>query len=168
MGQCLAGKRSQFGELTVDWLWPRTVGLDGEENDHSCVGLLTWRDTRILLTGDISRKVEAQLKAMYPAFLPVDLLVAPHHGSRTSSSSALLQWAKPARVVFSAGYRHQFGHPHPNVVSRYQEFGSAQFNTAELGAVQFIWGVGGTVPRVACARNAGRFWLDTLMPTVCE
>ncbi|MBN8431689.1 DNA internalization-related competence protein ComEC/Rec2 [Microbulbifer salipaludis] len=155
---CVAGSSVQFGELAVRWMWPLSPALNGEENDHSCVGLLTWRDTRVLLTGDISRRVEARLAALYPDFAPVDVLVAPHHGSRTSSSPALLAWAAPQRVVFSAGYRHHFGHPHPQVVSRYRALGAQLFNTAELGAVEFQWREQDDAPSVQCARGVAKFW----------
>lgn len=164
---CVAGNQERWGDLTVRWLWP-VVGndrpaidalhIDGEENDHSCVGLLRWRDTRILFTGDISRKVERELALRYPRFPPVDLLVAPHHGSRTSSSHSLIQWARPEHVVFSAGFRHHFGHPHPEVVERYREAGARLFNTAELGAVRFSWRAGQLSPNIECARESPRFW----------
>ncbi|WP_066964248.1 DNA internalization-related competence protein ComEC/Rec2 [Microbulbifer sp. Q7] len=168
MQPCVAGGSVQFGELTVRWMWPLSPALNGEENDHSCVGLLTWRDTRVLLTGDISRAVEIQLAALYPDFLPVDVLVAPHHGSRTSSSPALLNWAAPQRVVFSTGYRHHFGHPHPAVVSRYRALGAELFNTADLGAVQFYWQQSSTEPRVACARDTAKFWRPSRVEDGCS
>ncbi|WP_226661739.1 DNA internalization-related competence protein ComEC/Rec2 [Microbulbifer aggregans] len=159
---CVAGEEEQWGSLSLRWLWPASgndaLNVDGEENDHSCVGLLRWRDTRVLFTGDISRKVERELALRYPDFPPVDLLVAPHHGSRTSSSPALIRWARPERVVFSAGYRHHFGHPHPDVVERYRESGARLFNTADLGAVRFSWGEGQLLPNIECGRESLRFW----------
>lgn len=156
---CLAGREDVLGELKVQWLWPESDGVDGEENDHSCVALLAWRGIRVLLTGDISDKVERRLKVTYPEFEQVDLLVAPHHGSRSSSSSALIRWARPGAVVFSAGYRHHFGHPHPDVVARYGKAGASLFNTAMTGAVTLSWSGADAEPRVVCARNAPRFWL---------
>lgn len=161
---CVAGNREALGELQVSWLWPRSLDIDGEENDHSCVALLTWRGARVLLTGDISRKVEAQLAALYPEFSPVDLVVAPHHGSRTSSSSGLLKWAQPQHVVFSAGFRHHFGHPHHQVVERYRRAGSQRYNTAESGAIAFRWRLEEREegPRrvldIEKRRAKGRFW----------
>ena len=155
---CVAGRRIQLGEMRLDWLWPRSESVSGEENDHSCVALLHWRQVRVLLTGDISANVERQLAAEYPGFAPVDVLVAPHHGSRTSSSPALVQWAAPERVVFSAGYRHHFGHPHPTVVRRLLKHGAALSSTADAGAVRFQWLPDSTAPRVQCARATGGFW----------
>nr|WP_299593857.1 DNA internalization-related competence protein ComEC/Rec2 [uncultured Microbulbifer sp.] len=158
--RCIAGSRIDMGEMAIEWLWPRSQAVSGEENDHSCVALVTWRDVRVLLTGDISRNVERQLAAENVDFEPVDLLVAPHHGSRTSSSAALIGWASPARVVFSAGYRHHFGHPHQQVVARYQAAGAVAFSTAESGAIRFFWDAGAqaSAPDIAEARAGGRFW----------
>lgn len=158
-GRCVAGGGESYGELELTWLWPGGEGLSGEENDHSCVALLRWRHVRILLTGDISEDAERQLVARYPGFAPVDVLLAPHHGSRTSSSLALLDWARPAQVVFSTGFRHHFGHPHADVVARYADHRVAMFNTAVNGAVTFTWGDRHALPEIRCARNAPNFWL---------
>jgi competence protein ComEC len=134
--------------------------VSGEENDHSCVLLLEWRSRRILLAGDISAAVEKQLLAAYPQFGPVDLLVAPHHGSRTSSSPGFIHWARPHSVVFSAGFRHHFGHPHPDIVARYRKAGAKLFNTADTGALEFSWDGASAEPSVKIARSVPRFWLS--------
>ncbi len=157
---CIAGNRETFGELSLTWLWPRSGAMSGEENDHSCVGLLAWRGARILLTGDISSRVESQLQALYPDFAPIDVLVAPHHGSRTSSSAGFIQWARPGKVIFSAGFRHHFGHPHPEVVERYASRKVQQFNTAETGGITFSWSSIARAPDTQCARSAPKFWLS--------
>ncbi|WP_020412949.1 DNA internalization-related competence protein ComEC/Rec2 [Microbulbifer variabilis] len=155
---CVAGKEEKFGDINIRWLWPEQVTVTGEENDHSCVALVEWGEVRILLTGDISAAVERRLLMTYPQFVPVDVLVAPHHGSKTSSSMALLNWAKPRHVVFSAGFRHHFGHPHSEVVARYHEVGARIFNTADSGAVEFFWGENALEPEIFIARSAPRFW----------
>ncbi|GAA5523525.1 ComE operon protein 3 [Microbulbifer aestuariivivens] len=156
---CVAGSAFNLGGMRITWLWPNEDDVSGEENDHSCVALVEWRDHRILLAGDISTSVEGQLARRFDDFLPVDLLIAPHHGSRTSSSEAFLRWSQPAAVVFSAGYRHHFGHPHPEVVSRYQHRGARIFSTADSGAVSFFWEPGVESPVVQKARDTGPFWL---------
>ncbi|WP_192879331.1 DNA internalization-related competence protein ComEC/Rec2 [Microbulbifer sp. A4B17] len=161
--QCTAGKVDYIGDISLRWLWPLAPMkpeevLDGEENEHSCVILAEWQGVRLLLTGDISRAVELQLAKLYPQFPHVDILVAPHHGSRSSSSPALLEWARPKRVVFSAGFLHHFGHPHRDVVKRYQNLGVSIFNTAESGAIEFSWRQGESEPQIQQARLAPRFW----------
>ena len=159
IGSCVLGEHLQLRDLRVSWLWPPAgARVNGEENDHSCVALLQWRGARVLFTGDISHKVERQLVKLYPDFAPVDLLIVPHHGSRTSTSTALLDWSHPGRAVFSAGFRHHFGHPHPSVVQRLSDRGVTVFNTADTGAVQFQWLPESDTPEVRCARDAGMFW----------
>lgn len=156
---CIAGSVETFGDLSLSWLWPEVLDLSGEENEHSCVAMLQWHSVRVLLTGDITQDTERRLAARYPDFAPVDVLISPHHGSRTSSSSALLNWANPAQVVFSSGFRHHFGHPHPDVVARYAANHTPMFNTADNGAVTFTWRARIAAPDIHCARNAPKFWL---------
>ena len=128
-----------------------------EGNNYSCVLLIRWRDQLILLPGDIERDIEAGLLA--DQLLPeVDILLAPHHGSKTSSTAAFVAALSPRHVVFSAGYRHQFGHPHRDVSGRYHSVGSRLWNTAEQGGLSFIWSESGSLS-VAGARVQGRrFW----------
>ncbi|WP_444922240.1 DNA internalization-related competence protein ComEC/Rec2 [Microbulbifer sp. CnH-101-G] len=155
---CVAGETVFFGDLSVQWLWPLQKAMNGEENDQSCVALIEWQQIRILLTGDITSSVERRLVELYPMQRPVDLLVAPHHGSKTSSSQALLSWAKPERVIFSAGYRHHFGHPHADVVARYRAMDTQIFNTAQSGAVELHWHKSTSEPAINLGRSAPRFW----------
>jgi competence protein ComEC len=132
---CAAGQKwswpiklSQGATETVYFhmLAPRKQSSDYQRakgNNYSCVLQISWRDKQILLPGDIERQVEANLLTEHR--LPeVDILLAPHHGSKTSSTAAFVTAIKPAHVVFSAGYRHQFGHPHQDVQRRYAEAGS--------------------------------------------
>jgi len=107
-------------------------------NNYSCVLLIRWRDQSILLTGDIERRAERQFLQRYN-LSSVTLLVAPHHGSKTSSSNDFVKQLNPSHVVFSAGYRHRYGHPHPLVVNRYKQQGAVLWNTAEKGGLTFIW-----------------------------
>jgi len=67
--------------------------------------------------------------------LSADVLIAPHHGSRTSSTPEFVRAVAPRLVVFSVGYRNRFGHPHPAVAHRYRELGSALVRTDLAGAV---------------------------------
>lgn len=72
--------------------------------------------------------------------LRVDLLIAPHHGSNTSSSADFLATVAPVTVVYSAGYRSQFGHPASAVAERYADLGIQAWNTALSGALSFTLG----------------------------
>ena len=74
----------------------------------------------MLLTGDIERAEEASLALRYQEQLRATVMVAPHHGSKTSSSYALLKRVDPEIVIVAAGYKNSFGHPHPEVLRRYE------------------------------------------------
>ena len=136
---CLVGQRWQWGQgvdlVTFQILSPDAAGAI-EGNNSSCVLLITWRNQSILLPGDIEQSVEQQLQV---DSVPITVLVAPHHGSKTSSTDHFVVLVRPAHVVFSSGYRHQFGHPHSSVVKRYQSVASQLWQTSEQGAISFVW-----------------------------
>jgi competence protein ComEC len=103
------------------------------ENDNSIVLELTFAGRRVLFPGDAEREAEARLVA---AGLPrVDVLKVPHHGSRTSSSAALLDATRPAIAVASLGDRNRFRFPHPEVVARYAAARIPLYRTDRDGAV---------------------------------
>jgi competence protein ComEC len=89
-----------------------------------------------LLPGDIERSAEFKLLDN-PHLARADILLAPHHGSRSSSTETLLAQIQPRYVVFSSGYRNRFRHPDAGVEQRYREHGAELFNTASDGAVIF-------------------------------
>ena len=168
-GYCDASKRWHWklknSSAETEWiyfdiLWPKIQGhgADMEDsNNNSCVLLIRWRDISILLPGDIEKQSEKLLLESYE--LPsVDLLVAPHHGSKTSSGRDFIKQLMPTHVVFSAGYQHHFGHPHPDVVDRYDRFGSKIWSTARNGAVTFEWNDSGDLKVLKAKETKARFW----------
>ena len=106
-------------------------------NNHSCVLQVSAGGYRFLLPGDIEEPVEKALVRHFHGELASAVLVAPHHGSDSSSSWALLKAVEPQQVVFSAGYRNRFGHPHRQVLRRYRVFNTSQHNTSVDGEVEF-------------------------------
>ncbi len=119
----------------------------------------------MLLPGDIESTAEYQLLdsgSLVDRSLQespsLDLLVAPHHGSKTSSTPRFVRQLRPKQVVFSAGYQHQFGHPHPSVSKRYVDAGSGIWNTAEQGAITFEWLLSGELKITAARRETQRWW----------
>ena len=101
-------------------------------NNASCVVLIETASRRVLLTGDIEATVEHGLEVP-----PVDVLVVPHHGSATSSTSALVAATKPRFAIATAGFENHFGHPHPRVVDRYRDVGSHIVSIGHAGAVRW-------------------------------
>lgn len=124
--------------MSVKVLWP-IAGASYFENSNnsSCVLLLEYAGRKILLTGDIEKDVERAL--LNEGILPrdIDFLVAPHHGSRTSSTRAFVQHLKPDAVVFSVGYMNRYHHPNVQVRQRYEQAGSRILRTDLDGAVSY-------------------------------
>lgn len=146
---CVAGGRWRWEGVEFTLLSP-PAGGQGSDNNGSCVLLARLGDLAILLPGDIERAVEERLVVTWRDAPGdgIDLLLAPHHGSKTSSSTAFIRWARPRHTVFSAGFRHHFGHPHPAVVARYREAGGALWYSAASGALVFRWDGEGRGPEV--------------------
>ncbi len=126
-------------------------------NDSSCVLQLLAPGGRMLLPGDIGQIVERRLARRRDAG-GHRLLVVPHHGSRTSSSEALLDWARPEVVLIPAGWGNRFGIPDAAVLDRLTARGIPAAGTAECGALRFTLRADGRLESDS-ARHARRgFW----------
>ena len=113
----------------ADWERPRV------RNDDSLVLELRYGDVSVVLPGDVEAGVERAVAAVLePA--PWRVLKAPHHGSRTSSSRAFVEALNPVLAVVSSGRDHAFGHPHREVVARYEAAGALVLATGEEGAIE--------------------------------
>jgi competence protein ComEC len=110
--------------VVFDVLWPQAGPFAAKPNATSCVLKVTSAAGRsALLAADIEADVERQLLQLGqpdPAWLQADVLIVPHHGSKTSSTEPFLDAVKPRVAVFQVGYRNRFNHPHPTVFERYQ------------------------------------------------
>ena len=104
-------------------------------NNASCVLQVHFPQLTLLISGDIERNREQLLVRHYAGRLAADVLVAPHHGSKTSSSWPLLRRTTPELAIFSAGYRNRFNHPAEDVLDRYRALGSRIMRTSEYGAI---------------------------------
>ena len=136
--------RNATGSIAIDPL--------ASENDNSLVLVLGYAGRRVLFAGDIEAEGEAALVAAGPE--PVDVLKVPHHGSRTSSSKALLAALRPRLAVASlaAGNRYRF--PHPDVVARYRAREVPLYRTDRDGALSLRIAADGEL-ELRCARPAG-------------
>lgn len=129
----------------------------GPGNDLSCVLKIDSAAASVLLPGDIGADAEQLLVAMQSERLGASVLVAPHHGSKTSSSPALLAAVAPQVVLIPVGYRNPYHHPHPSVVARYDAGGIRRYDSASHGALELRWRDG--VPQVESYRErARRYW----------
>jgi len=121
-------------------------GLTG--NNASCVILLKLFGRQVLIVGDIEAKAETILvdlsEKLGAMSLVSDVLIAPHHGSKTSSSKEFLNHVMPAYVLISAGKNNSYGHPHKNITSTYWRHGSHWYNTGRHGQIQAIFEADGS------------------------
>lgn len=133
--QCKQGQQWQLGELTVQVLSPRKVTK--HNNNNSCVLRISDGITSLLLTGDIEGKQEKILITELGKQLNSDILLAPHHGSRYSSSEVFIERVAPQWVVFSAGFMNHWGFPSAEVMNRYQKQSVKMANTGVSGLIRF-------------------------------
>jgi competence protein ComEC len=134
MRQCIAGQHWRWDDVDFSMLRPPTpVAVHG--NDAGCVLLVGGTGGRLLLPADTSSKVEADIARAVPPGPPL-VLVAPHHGSKTSSSPAYLRALHPLLAIASTGYLNGYHHPAPEVVARYADLGIPLLNTPDTGAVR--------------------------------
>lgn len=132
---CLQGQSWQWDYVQFEIFHP-AVNQSGTRNDLSCVLKITSPYGSILLTGDIERRAEIELVRKYAQQLSADIIVAPHHGSRSSSSAAFIQHVSPRFVLFASGYQNRYNFPAAEVVARYHKMGSQTHQTSTQGALQ--------------------------------
>ena len=131
---CLAGQSWQWDGISFTFLNPFPNQI-GSKNNLSCVLKVSNESHSVLLSGDIEQQSERQLIDHYPQELKSTILVAPHHGSNTSSSSAFIKAVSAKIVLFPTGYLNRYHFPNKHVVQRYQESGATRYNTATHGAI---------------------------------
>lgn len=137
---------------------PRGAAL--RRNNASCVLLVEAGGARILIPGDIEARAEAMLLGG-GRDLSAQVLVAPHHGSKTSSTPAFVRAVAPRYVLFPAGYRNRWGFPHPQVAERYAALGAVAYGSAEHGAITVRLSAAGEIEPPRLHRRAWRrYWQD--------
>ncbi|HEX2187435.1 MAG TPA: ComEC/Rec2 family competence protein, partial [Longimicrobiaceae bacterium] len=138
------GRTLTLDGVTLEFLWPRAGSLDGvaDANKISAVIHLRYGGFSALLTGDAGDEEEAALLAARPG-LRATVLKAGHHGSRTSTSGALLDAVRPELVVVSAGRRNRYGHPAPETLRRLAARGIPVARTDREGTVGVRVAAGG-------------------------
>jgi competence protein ComEC len=130
---CVAGHAWVWDDVSFTMLSPQQSFAS--DNDNSCVLKIQSKQGSVLLVSDIEAAAEAWLVETYGHELKSDILMAPHHGSKTSSSLSFLEAVQPKYILISAGYKNQFGHPYPISLQRYQQIGAQWWNTADKGAL---------------------------------
>ncbi|RXZ32490.1 DNA internalization-related competence protein ComEC/Rec2 [Oxalobacteraceae bacterium CAVE-383] len=166
--RCQGGQHWEWDGIDFDMLYP-LPGVYGDAklsaNAHSCVLRISVKNSAktkaggqsMLLPGDIGAVQERQLLAAYGlAGLRATVLLAPHHGSKTSSSRAFLRAVDPQLAIFQVGYRNRFHHPQQAVYRRYRDLGIERLRTDEKGAITLQFST--TVHFQAYRQQHARYW----------
>lgn len=156
---CVAGQRWTWDGVAFEMLHPTDDAYAGgaKPNHLSCVLRIEAGGRRMLLTSDIEASDEAALLARYPDDLAAELMLVPHHGSKTSSTPAFLKAVGAGDVIVPVGYRNRFGHPKPEVIARYEAMEARIWRTDRDGAVRVT--MGESAPSISAWRQEHRrYW----------
>ena len=132
---CRVGQEIILGRFLVVSILSGTGHNALDTNADSCVVRLKVHGRQIIMPGDVPAATEMSLIAHQQIRPPVDVLLAPHHGSNSSSSPSFIDALNPREVFFTTKLDNQFGHPHPSVISRYQRRGSQLWDTGIFGGI---------------------------------
>lgn len=152
---CRSGQRWTWDDVQFQILHPDDGRYD--DNNSSCVLLVTAGEHSVLLAGDIGSSVEKKLLRAWPELRPT-VVVAPHHGSKSSSSWTFVGRLQPDWVVYSSGFQNRYGHPSPEVEQRYRQVGAMAFTTALDGAARFTLTPHLPLQAIAERDRQRRFW----------
>lgn len=133
---CDHGQQWQWDDITFRMLAPaKNAKTDLKDNDKSCVLHVKSAHGSLLLTGDIEKEAERWLLESDSDQLATTVMTMPHHGSKTSSTIDFVNAAQPAIAIATVGYLNRFGHPKPEVLSRYAAIGSQILRSDYDGAI---------------------------------
>ena len=160
---CYAGQIWSQGEVEYQIISPDRNTPDGS-NNRSCVLRISYGSNVVLITGDIEKQVEQYL-LKNNVDLAANILLVPHQGSKTSSTSKFIDAVAPDLALVAAGYLNHYRHPHPDVIDRYHQREVAVRSTIDSGSIQieisnFGW-------KIKTFRDAHkRFWRHRKVPKV--
>lgn len=133
---CLAGMHWQWDGVNFLFLNPSIEQLN-RGNNSSCVLRIATGKNSILLPGDIELEAEKNLLNTMKNDLPSTIIVAPHHGSKTSALKEFIGEVQPTYVLYSIGYLNRYHFPHQEVLKTYNDFGVIAYDTVSAGTIQF-------------------------------
>jgi competence protein ComEC len=133
---CAAGQHWEWDGVRFEILHPdRDLDSRLRGNNRCCVVRVVSAHGRVLLPGDIAARAERHLLAEHDQLLRAEVLVVPHHGSRSSSTENFIEAVQPRIALLPFGYRNRYRHPHPDVVARYRAHGVALEDSPAAGAI---------------------------------
>jgi competence protein ComEC len=160
---CEAGQQWQWDGVQFAMLNPTGRRHRGGRrvNNRSCVLRVQAGSQSVLLTGDIEQAAEREMVERLAADLKSDVLVVPHHGSKTSSSLEFVATVSPEFALFPVGYRNRYGFPKAQIVQRYRNRRVQLFDTASHGAIELqLGGANGLTKIRAYRQSTARYWHD--------
>jgi len=158
---CERGIYWQWEGVDFEFLHPGVKNKE-DDNNASCVLKISSDAGSILLSGDIEQQTETFLRLNTSEKIRnIDVLLLPHHGSRTSSSTEFIDTVKPQLAIVSAGYLNRFKHPHPKIVARYIARDVPIMNTASSGSITLTFGENGITAQ-AWREVYRRYWLEPI------
>lgn len=153
---CQRGESWHWDGVDFSLLHPPGPHKNGPGNDESCVLKVTAGGDSLLLPGDIEAPAERELLST-AAGVQAQVLVAPHHGSKTSSTRAFIEAVQPHWVLYPVGYRNRYGFPRPEISTRYRQAGVHELESFQSGAISMTLGNGGLEPQ-SWRNSARRYW----------
>jgi competence protein ComEC len=163
--RCYAGQTWEWDGVRFDMLHPTRESYDDasiKDNNRGCVLRIATRNNVALIPADIEASSEQQLLASSRKALRAQVLVAPHHGSLTSSIPAFVAAVDPRIVIYPVGYRNRFRHPHIDVDERYLRQGSHVYRTDRDGAVTLHFGASDAIKVTPHRATYRRYWQTSM------
>jgi competence protein ComEC len=158
MKRCEAGQSWQWDGVAFTVLHPLPADYDKllSPNARSCVLRIHAQGQTVLLAADIEALQEKALVDRMGESLQADVLLVPHHGSKTSSTHLFLDAVQPRIAWVQAGYRNRYGHPAPEVMQRYADKGIHMWDSPHCGAMHWR---SDSPTQVVCEREVQRrYW----------
>ena len=159
---CSAGSHWQWDGVDFVFLSPTTsdamLSEGNTRNNHSCVLRVVSESGSVLFTGDIEKKTERKLLEDYGNKLVSDILIVPHHGSNTSSSTASLRSVNPEMSIISVGYRNRYRLPNRQVIERYRAMDKRFLQTDKTGAITIKLEQGSGFSIEKYREKAAKYW----------
>jgi competence protein ComEC len=148
----------------LQWSWPGIAletlhpspGLPYLGNDSSCVISVSSRGNQLLLSGDISEIVENRL--LMEGVTTHQVLLVPHHGSKSSSSPAFIKRLRPEVAIATASLGNRFNFPRPKIRRRYEALGTKFWSTGDCGALRLLLAPDGSLDANSARRERKRIW----------
>jgi len=157
---CTRGRKWEWDGIQFEILHPGP-GAGWGNNNESCVLMVRSSRYSLLVPGDIEKAAELRLVSEHGNRLRSNFLIAPHHGSRTSSSEAFLAAVRPDWVLVPAGHLNRYHHPSPSVIRRYATSRIHWLVSGEQGALVVDTSLSHPVP-AGYRQNHKKYWWNVL------